>query len=95
MYSELSAHTPDNSFLGFVVGSNKKNTTAIRKKNIGLVYGKELYMWQVRVTSWTKCPEDTIQHTLGLLTNILNKKEASIQSLFVVCPWVVHTPCSV
>lgn len=44
----LLAHTPDNSFLGFVVGSNRNMTTPPAKKNIGLVYGKELYMWQVR-----------------------------------------------
>ena len=44
----FSAHTPDNSFLGFVVGNNKKNTTAFKKKDIGVVYGKEMYMWQVR-----------------------------------------------
>ena len=42
----LTAHTPDNSFLGFVVGSNVKNRTALVKKNTALVYGKELYMWE-------------------------------------------------
>lgn len=46
----LAAHTPDNSFLGFVVGSNRREATPLAKKNIGLVYGKELYMWQVTNT---------------------------------------------
>ena len=42
------AHTPDNSFLGFVVGSNRTNSLPpYKKKKTGLVYGKELYMWKV------------------------------------------------
>lgn len=52
------AHTPDNSFLGFVVGSNQTNSLPPSvKRDIGLVYGKELYMWRVlinvhAVTAW-------------------------------------------
>lgn len=42
-----SAHTPDNSFLGFVVEQHKSSSspppTDSRKS---LVYGKELYMWK-------------------------------------------------
>lgn len=45
------AHTPDNSFLGFVVGSNLSEAMPYTKKNIGLVYGKELYMWQVHTVT--------------------------------------------
>lgn len=42
-----TAHTPDNSFLGFVV--EKHNTTSpapLHYVNKSLVYGKELYMWK-------------------------------------------------
>ena len=42
-----SAHSPDNSFLGFVVGKFKRNATPPVKKNIAVVYGKEHYMWKV------------------------------------------------
>lgn len=45
--SPLTAHTPDNSFLGFVVGSSHIKGWTVRKKNQSLVYGKELYMWKV------------------------------------------------
>ena len=42
------AHSPDNTFLGFVVGSRlPKNVTAPRKKKAALVYGKHYYMWKV------------------------------------------------
>jgi len=43
-----AAHSPDNSFLGFVVGEFKRNATASPKKDIAVVYGKEYYMWKVR-----------------------------------------------
>ncbi|XP_064598112.1 alpha-1,6-mannosylglycoprotein 6-beta-N-acetylglucosaminyltransferase A-like [Liolophura sinensis] len=42
-------HTPDNSFMGFVVDRylpDDKNTSKIERKNQGLVYGKQEYMWQ-------------------------------------------------
>ncbi len=42
------AHTPDNSFMGFVVGEFQRNATPIRKENMAVVYGKEFYMWKVR-----------------------------------------------
>lgn len=44
------AHTPDNSFLGFVVETytNDAMTEAAQyRKNWSLVYGKEAYMWKV------------------------------------------------
>ena len=42
------AHTPDNSFLGFVVGEFRRNRMPLQKENIAVVYGKELYMWKVK-----------------------------------------------
>lgn len=48
------AHTPDNSFLGFVVGSRERNLSSLTKRNISLIYGKELYMWKVN-TKATYC----------------------------------------
>ena len=41
------AHTPDNSFLGVVVKNHLKDGEVPTKKNQGLVYGKEYYMWKV------------------------------------------------
>lgn len=43
------AHSPDNSFMGFVVEQHLKQTknTDIKRKNQAVVYGKALYMWQV------------------------------------------------
>lgn len=48
------AHTPDNSFLGFVVGSDQMSEGKVVKKNQSLVYGKELYMWKVGVVCMIK-----------------------------------------
>ncbi|KAG5454426.1 Alpha-1,6-mannosylglycoprotein 6-beta-N-acetylglucosaminyltransferase A [Clonorchis sinensis] len=43
-------HSPDNTFLGFIVesfnGSRLSNKRAFSGKPIGLVYGKERYMWK-------------------------------------------------
>lgn len=45
------AHTPDNSFLGFVSAEEareeKQKMDANREKRIAVVYGKQEYMWQV------------------------------------------------
>lgn len=49
-FSPRLAHTPDNSFMGFVVDRylpDDKNTSKIERKNQALVYGKQEYMWQV------------------------------------------------
>ncbi len=43
-----TAHSPDNSFLGFVVGEFQRNATPPVKTNKAVVYGKEFYMWKVR-----------------------------------------------
>ena len=43
----LSAHTPDNSFLGFVVDVDVQEGQQLDKLNQAVVYGKELYMWKV------------------------------------------------
>lgn len=46
------AHTPDNSFLGFVSAEEareeKQMMDANREKRIAVVYGKQEYMWQVQ-----------------------------------------------
>lgn len=49
-YFDPSAHTPDNSFMGFVVEHYppaKRKQTAVRQQR-ALVYGKDLAMWKVR-----------------------------------------------
>ena len=48
----ITAHSPDNSFMGFVVDNhiNKSNAmydTEVPRKNQALVYGKAEYMWDV------------------------------------------------
>ena len=47
----LAAHTPDNTFLGFVVDvdMNKKEPikTKSGRKPIGVVYGKDAKFWKV------------------------------------------------
>lgn len=46
-YMTMFPHSPDNTFLGFVVGSRiPKNVTAPKKKKVALVYGKHYYMWK-------------------------------------------------
>ena len=49
------AHTPDNSFLGFVseeavkdVKEEELESDANRKNRIAVVYGKQDYMWKVQ-----------------------------------------------
>ena len=43
------AHSPDNSFMGFVVEQHLLQTklASVQRKNQAVVYGKALYMWQV------------------------------------------------
>ena len=44
------AHSPDNSFIGFVSGSKQsvlQNSEIYSKRNKGLVYGKVDYYWSV------------------------------------------------
>ena len=44
----IAAHSPDNSFLGFVVsGPVPPDSKPLKKKPIGLVYGKDVEFWQV------------------------------------------------
>ena len=44
------AHSPDNTFLGFVVNAQPplKTTTKSRREAKALVYGKHYKMWMVR-----------------------------------------------
>lgn len=49
-----SAHTPDNTFLGFVVEphwSHEENKIleSIQRKNQALVYGKRATFWEVKI----------------------------------------------
>lgn len=41
------AHSPDNTFLGFVVDSKSHVPKSVIKKNYALTYGKHYYMWKV------------------------------------------------
>ena len=46
----ISAHSPDNSFMGFVVEEHlneSESLAAMEKKDQAVVYGKAEYMWQV------------------------------------------------
>ena len=45
----LAAHSPDNSFMGFVVEQHLNDTTNVEpeRKAQAVVYGKSEYMWQV------------------------------------------------
>ena len=49
----ISAHSPDNSFMGFVVENylNDSVNPEIQRKNQAVVYGKAEYMWQVSTLS--------------------------------------------
>lgn len=45
-----TAHSPDNSFLGFVVsGPVPEDVKPPKKKPIGLVYGKDVEFWAVKI----------------------------------------------
>lgn len=51
----FTAHSPDNLFLGFVVsGPVPVDTQPLKKKPVGLVYGKNVNFWQVRLNN--QCP---------------------------------------
>ena len=46
----FTAHSPDNLFLGFVVSAPVPvDAQPLRKKPVGLVYGKDVEFWQVRL----------------------------------------------
>ena len=47
--SSWLAHTPDNSFLGFIIDVDTQEGEKLDKLNQAVVYGKELYMWKVCV----------------------------------------------
>ena len=55
MFLSSAAHTPDNSFLGFVseeaaradVREEELEPETYRKDRMAVVYGKQDYMWQV------------------------------------------------
>ena len=48
----LTAHSPDNSFAGFVVERYQNDTQGqgLPRRNIALVYGKDTDFWKVCVT---------------------------------------------
>ena len=78
----FSAHTPDNSFMGFVVEQHLKGTSnaTVRRKNQAVVYGKALYMWQVGIevleqiksTVWWLCTFCTICTVILLKSDCLS-----------------------
>ena len=47
----LAAHTPDDSFAGFVIEhqDNGTKTQPLPRKNIALVYGKNPNVWKVAI----------------------------------------------
>ncbi|XP_065051620.1 alpha-1,6-mannosylglycoprotein 6-beta-N-acetylglucosaminyltransferase A-like [Rhopilema esculentum] len=45
-FNTMFPHSPDNTFLGFVVGPKVNENQVIEKKPIALVYGKHRTMWQ-------------------------------------------------
>ena len=52
----LAAHSPDNSFMGFVVESHDNSSESWPpRENMAVVYGKALYMWKV---TWQHGPLD-------------------------------------
>lgn len=49
----LAAHTPDNSFMGFVaeeLNETERPNVQRNKVNMAVVYGKEASMWKVCIT---------------------------------------------
>jgi len=71
----FSAHTPDNTFLGFIVETydddSPENKTLSKdldsKKDWALVYGKENYMWRVKITFFQILSSE---FRMGLFQNI-------------------------
>jgi len=45
-YNTMFPHSPDNTFLGFVVENHISPSEELHKKKIALVYGKHISMWQ-------------------------------------------------
>ena len=43
----FAAHSPDNSFMGFVIPDQFNSSIHKERKNQAVVYGKMSYMWQV------------------------------------------------
>ena len=43
----FSAHSPDNSFMGFVIPNKYNASDTTVRKNQAVVYGKNDYMWKV------------------------------------------------
>lgn len=64
--SSLAAHTPDNSFMGFVAEelneTERLNIQRNKVNNMAVVYGKEAGMWKVSVTQ-TEREEKKLQRT--------------------------------
>jgi hypothetical protein len=88
-----AAHTPDNSFLGFVVGSQQLNFSAIVKRNISLVYGKELYMWkEKRVYIDVISRYFDVHATIGNTTQKKQNYDMSIVPGFVYNHGILRAP---
>lgn len=55
----LAAHTPDNSFMGFVAEelneTEKVNIQRNKVNNMAVVYGKEASMWKVSIKNANPC----------------------------------------
>jgi alpha-1,3(6)-mannosylglycoprotein beta-1,6-N-acetyl-glucosaminyltransferase len=76
------AHSPDNSFLGFVVDHEVNIENMAQKKNQSLVYGKELDMWKERRVFLDIIHEYTNVHaTIGTTKN--NKVDGSLVPPYV------------
>jgi alpha-1,3(6)-mannosylglycoprotein beta-1,6-N-acetyl-glucosaminyltransferase len=75
-------HSPDNSFLGFVVDHEVNIENMAQKKNQSLVYGKELDMWKERRVFLDIIHEYTNVHaTIGTTKN--NKVDGSLVPPYV------------
>ena len=47
----FTAHSPDNSFMGFVIPNRFNSSEHTERKNQAVVYGKNDYMWKVHFLS--------------------------------------------
>lgn len=45
-YNTMFPHSPDNTFLGFIVENKLEEKDVVKKKRIALVYGKHVSMWK-------------------------------------------------
>ena len=57
----FSAHTPDNTFLGFVIESIDNLNASIPKQNKAVVYGKRDVFWKVSTSFLFKNFVDVLQ----------------------------------